>query len=86
MVTPFWDVAESQVPGDVEPGSLIPSNRLSLSRRRTSMQSRAALATAMQVDIPCSHSSKGCRHSQDIKQMHKLAHQASRRASMSFGH
>lgn len=24
MVTPFWDVAESQVPGDVEPGSLIP--------------------------------------------------------------
>ena len=32
IVTPFWDVAECRELGNVEPGSLISSNRLSVSR------------------------------------------------------
>ncbi|DBA72129.1 TPA: hypothetical protein ACH3X2_010852 [Trebouxia sp. C0005] len=87
MVSPFWDVAERQQLGDVEPCSLSQSDRPSVSKLRNRVQSKAALAAAMQVDFPCSHkhSSKMCRHKRKFTKMHNLAHQATRRAGMSCG-
>ncbi|KAL0037714.1 hypothetical protein WJX77_009240 [Trebouxia sp. C0004] len=73
--------------GDMEPCSLSHSNRLSVSKLRTSVQSKAALAAAMQVDFTCSrkHSSKVCRYNQKIAKLYNLAQQASRRAGVSSG-
>ncbi|KAL0041716.1 hypothetical protein WJX79_002090 [Trebouxia sp. C0005] len=48
MVSPFWDVAERQQLGDVEPCSLSQSDRPSVSKLRNRVQSKAALAAAMQ--------------------------------------
>ncbi|DBA83841.1 TPA: hypothetical protein ACH3X1_006356 [Trebouxia sp. C0004] len=87
MLSTFWNLPECQELGDMEPCSLSHSNRLSVSKLRTSVQSKAALAAAMQVDFTCSrkHSSKVCRYNQKIAKLYNLAQQASRRAGVSSG-